>query len=806
MLKSYFKIAWRNLRRNKIYTIINVTGLSIGIAAALMIFLIVSHETSYDQFHQHRENIYRLISYDKIEQDYSPGTPLPTRKALEIDFPDLEVITNTRSENDVQIDVLAQGGQATQRFKEEDGVLYTEPSFFQIFDFEWLEGNAQSALSKPNSVVLTKQIAQKYFGDYQKALGKTIRLDQFELLKVNGILADPPTNTDFPLCVIISYSTFLNRVSPEQKNEWGSLSSSDQIYVLAPSNLSQEQMEKQLARVIKKHTNENRPSEEYALIPQPLAAIHYDDRVNNLGNRTVPWEIIMALVLVGVFLVVVACINFVNLATVQAVNRSKEVGIRKVLGSNRGELMRQFLGETFIVVLLAMLLAIALVELALPGTRKLTESEISLNFLGNAYLWIFLVLLTLAITLLAGFYPALVLARFHPVRALKHKMTARVVGGFSLRRGLVILQFVLAQVLIIGLLVAIYQMQYISSRSMGFDQAAIINVPIPPDKNWDAKTENIESLEQKIRQISGVRHVTFSNRPPASGSNWYSDFSFQGEEDGQKFDTNIKMADTAYFSTYDIEFLAGRPYQPSDTIKECVVNETLLKKANIRNPEEILGKNVRFWGLQAKVVGVIKDFHMFSLHEPIDPLIITTNKKGYFRMGIKLASSNFSQTIAQVEKVYNQYYPENIFEYEFLDESIAEFYDMENVLLKIFRVFAGIGIMISCLGLYGLVSFMAVQKIKEVGIRKVLGATMIDICMIFYKEFFWLVLVAFAVAIPIGWYVMSNWLQNFAYRIELSWWIFAIAGLGVILIALLTISSQALRSARVNPVEALRDE
>ena len=806
MIKNYFKTAFRSLLRNKVYAVINIFGLAIGIASALMVFLLVQFELSYDTYHKNFDNIYHLLSYDKIEDDYSPGVALPTRKALELDFPEIKAISNITSRGDVQVDIEGSDQTGKKRFKEEDGVFYTDPDFFEIFDYEWVIGNPKSSLNAPGKVVITESIAQKYFGSNEKAMGKTLRLDQIDLMKVSGILKDPPKNTDFLMTIVGSYQTIVSRTDEKYLNEWGGISSNDHVYMLLPEGTSEAKIEKELENLVIKHRSKEH-TETFALVAQKLADMHYDSRAENFSGRIVGNEIIMALSLVGIFLIVVACINFVNLATAQAVNRSREVGVRKVMGSSKRNLLQQFLGETFIIVSFSVLLAIALVEILIPKARVILQTELEINFFNNPTLLLFLVLLTFAVTLLAGFYPALVMARFNPVQALKNKISAKTVGGFSLRRVLVILQFALAQILIIGITVGLYQMNFIRSIPLGFDNDAVLTVPVPADGSGSAMTKSMHSFRKDLKDISGVEAVSFANRTPSSNSSWSYNFNVVGEHKTDRdVDVDMKMADTDYIKTYQLNLVAGRNYRKSDTLNELVVNETLVERFKFKSPEDIIGTTALLGGRELKIVGVVKDFHMTSMHDPIAPCVITTSRSNYFELGLKVSTKNVKNTIKEIEASYAKFYPKHLFEYKFLDETIREYYELEDILMTVFRLFAGIGIFISCLGLYGLVSYMAVQRNKEVGIRKVLGATFADICLIFYKEFIWLVLIAFVIATPFSWYVMSSWLQDFAYRVPLHWWIFALSGFSVAFVAIVIISTKAFISARVNPVEALRYE
>ena len=804
MFRNYFKTAIRNLSRNKNYALINVLGLAVGTAASLLIFLVIQFETSFDNFHKKKDSIYRVATefHNQDGIDYTAGVSFPVAPQLRIDFPQLEEVACIFRMGDGQI-TIQKDATNQQKKLHEDNIFYAEPEFFKMFDFGWLAGNAKTSLTETNSVVLTQEVAEKYFGDWRSAIGKTIKHDNKYTYKVTGIIKNVPANTDFPLSVVVSYSTLKNTNIERNLNDWVSTFGQAYTFVALPAELSLGKFNARLKSFAKKH----KPAENAkdVFIAQPLSEMHYDDRFGNYSNHTFSHELVKALALIGIFLITIACVNFINLATAQAVNRSKEVGVRKVLGSNRSQLAFQFLGETALITVTAVVIAVVIAEAALPFLNKLLETMMTMNFIANPILILFVVIVTIFVTLLSGLYPAIILSGFNPVTALKSKVTFKMVGGISLRRALVVLQFAIAQMLIIGMLIVVSQMDYFKNASLGFDKASIVNVAIPGDSISHTK---IDYLRNNLLKDPDIKNVSFSYASPSSDGNWQSDFKFDHATKNTDFSANLKWADADYFKTYNMQFVAGRPYYQSDTIREFVVNETLLRKLGIRNPKDAIGKEMSFWDgpFKAPIVGVVRDFNSFSLKQPMAPVVLSTWKDVYQTINIKMKAGAEKSTLAFVEKLWSQVYPDYVYQYQFLDETIANFYKQENQLSMLYKIFAGIAIFISCLGLYGLVSFMAVQRTKEMGIRKVLGATARNIVYLLSKEFTLLIIIAFAISAPVAYYLMYKWLQNYTYRIQLSASIFLLAIISSIIIAWITVGHRAIKVAIANPVKSLRTE
>ncbi|HLK31212.1 MAG TPA: ABC transporter permease [Puia sp.] len=807
MFKNYFKTAYRNLIRNKSYTFINIAGLAIGIAICMIIFIVIQFELSFDKFHTKKDRIYRVLTEykhsDSKDVFYASAVPFALPKGMKTAFPQIEKITAIYTDGNDQIQVLDNDGHPTKKFKEQKGVFFAEPSFFDIFDFPWLAGNPKTALNDPNTAVLTKEIAEKYFGDWKTAMGKTIKWRNAYTLKITGILASIPANTDFQLKIVIAYGTgFTAEIA--RSSDWESTNSSFGCYILLPPNLSVETFNKQLRAFSKKME----PADDKdSHIIQSLNFVHDDSqKIGNYSGKTFSPQLIRALWLIAGFILLIACVNFINLSTAQAVNRSKEVGVRKVLGSNKTQLKIQFIVETFLIVVLAVALSILISVLVLPVINNILEVSLNFNLIQNPSILLFLFIITIVVTLLAGFYPSIVLSGFNPINALKSKLASKSTKGISLRRGLVVFQFIIAQALIIGTLIIIKQMNYFSNQPIGFDKNNIVNVPFPNDSTSVTK---LDFLRKELSAVKGIQQISFSSTTPVEddNDNWTT-FNFDNAAKETDFFAIIKWVDNQYLPTYKLPLIAGRNLEASDTAREFLVDELLLKNLGIRKPEDALNKRISLWDGRIKgiIVGVLKEFNSRSFRRDLAPVLMTTRKSGYNNAGLKLTSADVPATMKTVEKMWEQIFPEFVFEYKFLDSKIDSFYKQERQLSQLYKIFAVIAILLSCLGLYGLASFMAVQRIKEVGIRKVLGATPSNIVYLFSKEFVILIAVAFAIATPIAWYYMHQWLQDYPFRINLSWWIFLAGGIASVIIALTTVSFQAIKAAMANPVKSLRSE
>ena len=797
MFKNYFKIGWRNLLRHKGYAFINIAGLSLGIACAILIFTLVRFQLSFDSFHPDKDRIYRIVTeFHEEKTSYTGAIPQPLGKAFRNDFTFAEKTARVVDYRGTLISLP--GEKEVKKFEEEHGVVFAEPAFFDLFRFPMIRGDAHTALLDPNSAIVTESIAKKYFGSGE-AMGKLIRLDNKTNFTIKGILKDLPANTDRKQEIYLSYDNLKDR-NPwlASDSSWGGIYSGSMAFTLLKPGISAALVNKAFPQLSNKYYK-GRDAKTFQFRLQPLADMHFNPDFGGAADKKYLW----ALGFIGLFLIITACVNFVNLATAQALNRSKEVGIRKVLGSLRSQLFWQFIAETTLITLFALLLAYGLSFLALPSLNHLLKIKMSLGLFSNWQLPVFLLILTGIVIFLSGSYPGLILARFQPVLALKSKLSQAHIGGFSLRRILVVAQFTISQILIIGTIVIASQVNYSKTTDLGFNKEALVNLPIPTNDKI-----KMSSLHNRLSEVSGVEKISLCWQPPASRRNNNTSVRFANRAEDEHWDINLKMADDQYLSTFGLQLAAGRNFYPSDTTREFLVNETFVKKLNLRSPQDVIGRklSINGGGTTAPIVGVVRDFYNYSFHMEISPICIMPDREQYSTCSIKINLHNTRAALASFEKIWNDIYPEYLYSYHFLDDRIAEFYEMDTIMLTLVEAFAGIAILIGCLGLYGLVSFMALRKTKEIGVRKVLGAGLGNILWLFGKEFSRLLLIAFAIAAPLAGWAMTMYLRDFKYRIHIGAGIFAMAILFTFLVAALTVGYRSLRSALANPVKSLRSE
>ncbi|NUM79314.1 ABC transporter permease [bacterium] len=799
MIKNYFKTAWRKLSRNKNYTLINMAGLSIGMTCALCIYLIIQHELSYDAFHKNKDRIYRVntVWYRDGEVGRNGASQFPLGAAIRSHFSDVKTTTVYYVSSGVF--TIPDGSNAPKKFAESEGVAYVEPEFFEIFDAQWIEGHP-SSLAEPYSVVLSQSMAKKFFGN-ENPLGKTFNVNNLDNLTVVGLMADPRLNTNFPFTVFISYST--QRAAGRNRNleQWGATMSSINTYVLAPENWDAMDFNARVTDMAKPFLDERRRHERGYEV-QPLSDIHFNpetDSYTHTTTRSSMW----ALSIIGLFLVATACINFVNLATAQAITRAKEVGVRKVLGAFRTQLLVQFFGETFLITILSGVIAMGLTELAVPLLNSSFDFHLQFSLIGHGHIWLFLACLIALISIGSGFYPAIILAGYQPATVLKGGQSSSSTGGLWIRKGLVVFQFMIAQALIIGTIVVFEQMELFRKTDMGFVKDAIVITDVPvKDKS------RMESLRTELMRQPGIQNVTFGFEAAASTSHWTSLMVYKDSPSGPvEMISDMRIADENYISTYGLKLLAGRNYTMSDTIHELVINEAAVAKMGLTNPMDAVGKTLYVYGEDPRpIVGVVKNFNMTSLHSAIEPMVMSPQVRSYNIMSVKITMENSKELLGKIESAWSKAFPEFVYDYSFLDETIQQFYEDEQRTSRLFTIFASIAIFIGCLGLFGLVSFMAAQRTKEIGVRKVLGAGIGDILMIFGKDFAQLITIAFVIAAPIAYFTMSGWLQDFAYRITIGPGVFVSAMVFALVIAAVTVGYRAIRAASANPVDALKYE
>lgn len=767
----------------------------------LVMFLMVNHMTGFDTYHTNKERIYRFVTPSKSngQWNYSPGIPIPLVEAVKEEFPEFEKVSFTSYFRTGMI-IVNRGKDSEQQFQENSGLVYTDDLFYQIFDRKWLAGNKDNSLKAANSVVLSEKSAKKYFGSID-VLGKSLNLDGEKDLIVTGVMEDyPEDKTDLPFEMLISFATISNDIDIDN---WGSISSDNQCYVLLKEGEEISSVEDRMLAFENKYYGEEQPDDymrHYHEL-QSLNDLHFDDRYNNYNYKSVSRESILGLVILGIFLLITACVNFINLATAQAVRRSKEVGIRKVLGSNRRQLIFQFLGETLLITLMATVFSFAIAELSLIKLNDFLELNLHLNLASNLMIWVYVISLVLGVTMLAGFYPALILSRYKPIEAIKNTLANSQTGGMLLRRSLVTFQFIISQVLIISIVVITSQMDFLRNAPMGFQKEGIINIYLP-----SSEKSKREVFRNKITQVSGVESISFAGNPPASNSSNRTNFGYRNA-DGRKEDVTLaKVADESYISTYELELLAGTSLSASDTLHSFIVNEESLRLMGISDPQDAIGKMITLWGIEAPIVGVVRNFNTTSFRTKVDATIMYNDAQQLYTAGIRINMKNISDTQSRFEAIYKEVYPGYNYDYEFMDQVIEGFYVSETRMAKMLNVFAGIAVFIGCLGLFGLVSFMSNRKVKEIGIRKVLGASSINIIFSFLGEFSKLLMIAFIIAAPIAYFGMESWLQDFSYRIDQTAGMFTLAIAITLVIAFLTVGFQSFKASIANPVNSLRNE
>lgn len=803
MIKNYLKIAWRNLQRNRLYALLNVFGLGLGLACTLIVFWFVRFQTSHDRFHKNIDHIFQVTTefhFDGV--DYSRGIPAPMWKAMRTEFP--SAISSICIEKyDAFLSALDNTGKVQKKFIEEGPLFaFVQPEYFSIFDVKWEVGNPQTALNKPNKIVISRKMARKYFGS-ENPIGRMIRLENKLNLEVAGIIADPVDNTDLPFEFYTSFETL-----PANKDyqyggsgldHWGGVNSSTYCFTLLPQNFNMNGAQKQMNALNRKyHGDGDDKSYRHSLVP--FKDMHHS--VRYYGQMPMKWIWIMSAI--GLFLIVTACFNFINMATAQALRRSKEVGVRKAVGGTKSQVFAQFILETALITAGAMTIGLITATLVMPHIGNwLTQPGVwpkAINWL-DPILWSFLITIFVLVVVLAGSYPGTILAGFRPVIALKGGINAQHIGGISLRRGLIAFQFMLIQLLVICTLVVNNQVDYMLSSSVGYETKGLVSIPIPTPEKINQKT-----FRQRLMQIPGVADASFCLFLPTTTSNNTTNFGFDSRQKDETWQMNTKNGDNHYVETFGLTLVAGENIPESDTIRGYLINEKVVEKLGLKRPQDAIGKNLRVWDISAPIYGVLKNWNNKSFKEAIEPVAIFTFKNIHYKCGIKLSSNNVHQTMGAVQKLWNEYFPDYIYEQNFLDDKIGESYQMENVMLKLIRVFSMMAIFIGCLGLYGLVRFMASQKTKEIGVRKVLGASLGNILGIFGKEIVLLIVIAFVIAAPLGWYLMKTWLQDYEYKIPIGAGIMIMAILSTLVVAIVTAAYESLKAAMNDPVKALRSE
>ncbi len=813
MFFNNLKIAFRTLVKNKTYTTINIVGLMVGIAAVLLIYRMVSYELSFNKNFVHHDRIVRVVGTDPgdvSEQNLGVCIPVAAMRALRTDVPQFEKVARIR-ENWATLTVPGETeGIPKRKFSmgQDDIAFFADPEFDDIFKLTWLSGNNVSALGQPSNIMLSRSWAEKLFDNWEDATGKMVKIDNFIPLTVQGVFEDLPYNTDFPLTSLISYPTLELTQHREYlglapDDSWNSCSSNNQVYALLKDENQIDAANAVLANIGKDGYNLAPNGKRKTHLIQPFSMLHYDDELQNSGRSRTPYRSIKILIFIGILILLIASFNFINLATSQATQRAKEVGVRKTLGGRPAQLIAQFMSETALIVGISLILGMVLAEFALPLLQYVSDVPLDKPFLMESNIWLLLLCIFGIVTLLAGLYPAFVLSSYRPVEALSKNIKTRSLGGINLQRSLVVAQFVVSSILIISAAITIKQLNYIQNQDLGFKEDLVYTFSINTDSISLGKHT---VLKNKLNAISGITDVSLNSDQPISSNTWSGNFRIEGRSEDETFETSYKFVDDNYHRTFGLQLLAGKWLAPSDTFQQVIVNETFIRKTKLGTPEEALQKKVQVWGKYYPIVGVVKDFHTHSLHTAHQPLTMVSRKDFFWQVGVKMTNQNIQGSLASLQKTFDEVYPEQVLNGQFMDERIQKFYEDDQRMSALCKGFGLLAIFISCLGLLGLAMHAAARRTKEIGVRKVLGASISNIVSLLSKDFILLVVIALFIAIPVAWYMMSQWLADFAYHVDLHWSIFFVAGMLAILVAFITVGIQGFRAAVADPIRALRDE
>ncbi len=795
MLRNYLKIAWRNLLINKVYSLINITGLALGMAVVLLISLLVYDEYSYDRFHKNFASIYRLAEVQKQNDGFHKVaiTPGPLANALKNDFNEIEQTLRIGKQGGL----LQNGNQ-----KLETELLVVDPSFFTIFDFKLISGSTNKLFVNPDEIVLTEKSAAVLFGENWKqknVIGSIVTLNSFQTfsLKVVGIAQNLPTNSHIQSEVFLPFK--LLEKYDEWSMKWGS--NSYHTYLKLNPQVNQEAFEQKIASILKKYKNDA----DTKLYLQPLSEIYLQSKFDfqtDWGKRSDIFYVYL-FVTIGVIVLLIAIFNFVNLATARATQRLKEVGVRKMAGAGQINLIFQFLFEALLVVLLATSVAFALVSQTLPLLNQLAEKNLSLPLVSGSF-WLLMGAFVVLMTLFSGIFPALALSSMIPAKILKGEFMNQSASGF--KKTLVVGQFAMSVVLIISTITIYQQLAFIQDKNLGFDKDHLMYFRLKGGAKGKALV-----VKNEISKLSSVESISATTNNLVNVMN-ESDIEWEGQPQNVNFYVTQINTDPDFLPTIGAKIASGRNFSnaiardTSDKIGTYLLNETAVHKMGWNNTTA-LGKKVKFWGLEGEVVGVVKDFHFRPLSVAIEPFIFRNRpKEFYFNILIKTKAANTKRAIAEVSTILAKYEADSPISYGFVNQDLDKLYFNDQRVGKIIFIFSILTIVISCLGLFGLVTYTTQQRVKEIGIRKVLGASIVSVTTLLTKDFLKLVCMAIVIASPIAYYLVGEWLQDFAYHIEISWQIFASAGILALLIALLTVSYQAIRTALINPAKSLKTE
>ena len=811
MLRNHIKTAWRSLLRHKLQTGINIAGLAIGIAGCLSVFLLADYELGFNKKVVDANRIYRVcIQFTGQFSGINPGVPTGVEKeaAMSVQGTDVQCLIHTYS---ARVGVPSEfSGATVKKFNRQEDIVVTGPQYFDLIqNYNWIVGAPRQSLAAPHQVVLTESKAKKYFGlkDVREAIGRELIYNDSLRLTVTGILDDPNFRSDFMFNDFISEQTIRSSFLKDEfpMDEWGNVRSADQFFIKTSEGVTDEVLAG-LLKPLKKRRNENDDSGESnsEFILQPLSDLHFNQELGIFDASRSPAHkpTLLGLMLVAGLLLLIAAINFINLSTVQAVQRSRETGVRKVIGASRRQLAWQFLVETALLTVLTIPVAMALSELSKRYFSEYLPEGLGLNFASPKML-LFLIGSVAVVTFLAGLYPSFVMSSFHPAFALKSNMGNPMGRSSSgLRKGLIVFQFVLAQAFIIGAVMIGRQMNYVLNKDLGFNKESVVYF-----YNWGGGASKRDIFQQRLRQMPEVTATALQNKPPMQEGYQTSVLEFERDGGKVKSEVHFRWVDTAFVNLYGLELLAGRNLLPSDTISEFLVNETLAKEMGYQYPLDAVGNTLEYGDNKVPIAGVVKDFHVRSFHHAIPPMAITVKPSSAGSVAARIShEASFPETMEKMKQAWSDVYGDADLQYFVLNDAIQKMYASEARIAKLINTATGLAILVSCLGLFGLAFYTVTQRSKEISIRKVLGASVANLIGLLSKDIVQLVVIALLIASPLAYYFMDNWLQGFAYRIEISWWVFVAAGVFAVGVAFLTVGVQSVKAALANPVERLRSE
>jgi putative ABC transport system permease protein len=809
MIRNYLKIAWRNIKKNKGFFVLNFIGLYISVVACILIAQIVLYERSFDKPHDNALSIYRVVdnSTSSTGKTFSAVTPYPLASAMRAAMPGQQLISQIDYEKENMVAV------GDKKFKEKH-IIFADSVFPRLFPLNVKEGSIERALAEPGFVILTEKTAERYFGK-ENAIGKRIKFANLVDFEVAAVVADAPSNTHLPYNMLISWLSFKSDfIGGIPIDEWG-VHSAGFVYIGLAGDNKVRHTETILSSIVAKYIHQENIGVKTEFKLQPLHDIHYNQLyANNNPSYTINYSYLYLIGAIGLFLMLAACINYTNLSTALAIKKSKEVGIRKTLGATQYHLMKQFLSETFLVTGLVVIAATFSVRFFIPPLNNFLDKNIPLDWLNFQSLF-FIICLWIVVSLLSGLYPSFVLSGFNAINALKSKISAPKKSVVVLRKGLVMFQFLTAQILIIGAIVVAKQMDFVHSTPLGFEKERVVDIALPENK-----PAQLQELQNKLSSLPGISSFSLSLDAPIGDNQVNTEFNLKEKYTTEQLHVAVKATDKGYLKTYGLQLDAGRWFDENDESKIAnsipdslrryafVLNETAVKSLGFSSAQDALGKYVTFGmnDISAPVIGVVKDYHIASLRQAVSPVLMVEFPFFYYDVGIKLSQGYTASTLSAIEKAWTSVYPQHIFENNFLDEHVASLYKDEKRTQQLFNIFTFLSIAINVLGLIGLLSFMIEQKTKEIGIRKVLGASVKDISFILSKGFLRLIIIAFLIAAPIAWLLMNKWLQDFAYRTDISWWVFAVAVLSALAVTCIAVGFQTIKAAIANPVKSLRTE